>query len=101
MLLALYTGIPIGICKRSKTMATMKEKFQQVKNLLTSVQTSQEAQQAEANLSLATRLMNEIEASMLANPFLQDQDLVWVVQFNRGPLWMVANERVQTLRKSA
>ncbi len=80
---------------------TMKEKFQQVKNLLNLVQASAELRDAEHKVSLATRLMGEIETSMLSNPFLQDQDLAWVVQFNRGPLWSNAYQRLESLRRSA
>lgn len=80
---------------------TMKEKFQQVKNLLNLAQGSSELRDAEQKVSLATRLMSEIEASLLSNPFLQDQDLTWVVQFNRGPLWSNAHRRLESLRRSA
>lgn len=80
---------------------TMKEKFQQVKNLLTLAQGSSELLDAERKVSLATRLMGEIETSLLSNPFLQDQDLAWVVQFNRGALWSNAHRRLESLRRSA
>jgi len=82
-------------------MVTMKEKFQQVKKLLTTIQSAQEPRKAEDSLSLAVRLMREIEGSLLANPYLQEQDLEWVVEFNRGPLWSSARGRVQALRKTA
>jgi len=82
-------------------MMTMKEKFQQVKKLLATIQSSGEARKAEENLTIAVRLMREIEGSMLANPYLQEQDLEWIVEFNRGPLWLSAQGRVEDLRKSA
>ncbi|KAB2841804.1 hypothetical protein F9K50_03275 [bacterium] len=82
-------------------MLTMKDKFQQVKDLLNHIQASGELSEAEQKLSLATRLMGEIEASLLGNPFLQDEDLVGVVRFNRGPLWSNARRRLESLRRSA
>jgi len=80
---------------------TMKEKFQQVKNLLNLAQGSSELRDAEQKVSLATRLMSEIESSLLSNPFLQEEDLAGVVRFNRGPLWSNAHRRLESLRRSA
>lgn len=82
-------------------MSTVKQKFQLVKKLLKSVRSSRQAREAEASIEQATRLMSEIETAMLSNPFLQVEELGWVVEFNRGPAWMVAKNRLDSLRKSA
>lgn len=80
-------------------MMTMKEKFLQVRSLLQNAQASLELREAEHKINLAMRLMSEIESSMLRNPYLQDQDLAWVVQFNRGPIWNAAHQHLKSLRK--
>ncbi|MFO1462524.1 MAG: hypothetical protein U1F66_02005 [bacterium] len=82
-------------------MATMTEKIQQVKKLLSLVPNQARAVEAEGSYHSAERLMQEIEHSMLANPFLQEEDLANLVRFTRGPLWTMARRHVETLRRSA
>lgn len=82
-------------------METMTQKIQEVKKLLNLVPHLNRFLDAHAPLSQAERLMQEIEASLLSNPFIQDEDVEGMVTFTRSPIWTVARQHVQTLRQAA
>ncbi|MCE9625699.1 MAG: hypothetical protein K8R69_09685 [Deltaproteobacteria bacterium] len=82
-------------------MVTMTQRIQEVKKLLNLVPNQNRFLDAHTPFSQAERLMQEIEAGMLSNPFIQDEDVEGLVGFIRGPLWAMARRHIEALRHAA
>ena len=75
-------------------------KINHLKHFLNLALQSQDSSRARQSLAVAHDLLQEVETATLANPFLQDEDLAFMVSLTRSPLWTQADHHILALQKS-
>ena len=76
---------------------TVPQLFNQIQGQLQTILKTADQGLAQKSILNAENLMSKMEALLLSNPFVTDEDVSRVVSFSRGNLWKQARQHVANL----
>jgi hypothetical protein len=76
---------------------TVPQLFNKIQGQLQAILQTADQAVATKNIVSAETLMNKMEALLLSNPYVTDEDVSRVVSFSRGTLWNQARQHVSSL----
>lgn len=79
-------------------METQRSKLHFLRRFLDNAMTSSELRLVEQNLEAARKLMSELEASVLGNPFVTEEQITQLANLSRSPLWHEASRHLESLK---
>lgn len=76
---------------------TVPQLFNKIQSQLQAVLQTADQTVAQKTIVNAENLMSKMEALLLSNPFVTDEDVSRVVSFSRGKLWKQVRQHVASL----
>ena len=86
--------------EKNQNPESMKDLFSKVQQQLNLTLQSRDARVAQQAIGTAEKVMAKIEALILADPMLNDEQLYRVVEFTRGSIWEQARRHAAVLQKA-